>query len=60
MGFKTDISHRAIMLKAPFLALEVPGAFHLVHDFLQFLGALLLHQINIAPINTREQPHFIT
>jgi hypothetical protein len=60
MGFEADISHRAIMFEAPLLALEVSGAYHLVHDPLKFLSVRLLHTNNIPLAKTPKQSHFIT
>jgi hypothetical protein len=52
MGVEAHISHRAFILEGLFLALEVPEAFHLVHDLLKFVTVLLLHKINITATNT--------
>jgi hypothetical protein len=43
MGFETDISHGAMIFKAPFPALEAPWAFHFVNDLLKFVCLPLPH-----------------
>ena len=59
MGLEADISGRAMIFKTPLLALEVPGAFHVIHDFFEFLTVPLLHTKSITLTQLRGQSPFI-
>jgi hypothetical protein len=60
VGFEADIARRAMIFETSFPALEVPGAFHIIDDFLKFLAVPLLHIENIALIKVPGQCHLIT